>query len=349
PIYQTTSQIGGLQARLSGDMPYLYPPVFVLLFVPFTVFPPVIAGYIWDIVVLGFLVWSASVLIKTFDIDLKKRTRILLYLGIISFGPTLTWVKAGQVSGLIAALLILSAASLRSGNDIHSGVFTTLGSAVKPFYATSGAHLLRSKKRLLSGILALMVVILTSLLLFGVNESLQYFEVLRSGKGWGVGIGPQNWNAGHFNPFYILGPVKHLPRLLIVIGTAGISLHSNWRDIPVEYIFALGVAIIPVAGPTANTLALNAVIPAVLVVGLYELEQTGKVPEVLAVGILLIHIHPYTVEFLSKLGPSIFSPLNNIAPIIPILQPAIYGLGLLLGYFVYKIHHIQSEEGFKIG
>jgi len=38
PLYQTTQEIPSLQAQISGDMPYLYPPVFILLFVPFTIF-----------------------------------------------------------------------------------------------------------------------------------------------------------------------------------------------------------------------------------------------------------------------------------------------------------------------
>jgi hypothetical protein len=114
------------------------------------------------------------------------------------------------------------------------------------------------------------------------------------------------------------------------------SLYANNAGIPIEYVFALGVAIIPLAGPTTNTLALNAVIPTILMIGLYEREKKQTFPKIIAVCAILIHIHPYTIEFVSKLGLQIYSPLTILTPVIPLLQPAIYGMGILLSYILYR-------------
>lgn len=336
PLYQTTQNIPVLDAQISGDMPYLYPPIFVLIFVPFTLFPPIIAGIVWDLITLSFLIWSVSKLVSTFEVDICWKKRFLLYLVVASFAPTITWMKLGQVSGLIAALLCLSGATLRSNRHELSGIFTTLGSVIKPFYATSGAHLLQHRRRLFGAVITGIAIIVLGLLVFGVDTHIEYIGVLREGKGWGPGAKPANWHATQFNPFYILGPLKHLPRVIIILSTAGLSLYSNKTEIPVEYIFALGVSIVPLAGPTTNTLALNAVIPAILMVSFYELENGGRFPKILAVSALLIHIHPYTIEFLSKFGPQIYPSLKILSPIIPILQPALYGMALLVGYLVYR-------------
>ncbi|KAB7515335.1 glycosyltransferase family 87 protein [Halosegnis rubeus] len=336
PLYQTTQEIPALDAQISGSMPYLYPPIVVLIFVPFTFLPPVISGVVWDLTILTFLIWSVSMLISTFNVTINRRKKLLLYFAVASFGPTITWMKAGQISGLLAALLCLSGATLRSNRHGLSGAFTTLGGIVKPFYATSGAHLLRHRKRFLSAVVSGAAILLFGLLVFGVDTHLEYLDVLRQGKGWETATGPTNWNAGHFNPFYILGPLKHLPRIIIVLGTAGLALYSNKTEIPIEYIFALGVSIVPLAGPTTNTLALSASIPAILMVGFYELEHNGEFPKILAISTLLIHIHPYTVEFVSKFGPQIYPPLKILTPVIPLLQPALYGMGLLVGYLVYR-------------
>jgi hypothetical protein len=115
-----------------------------------------------------------------------------------------------------------------------------------------------------------------------------------------------------------------------------LALYSNKTEIPIEYIFALGVSIVPLAGPTTNTLALTAAIPAVLIVGFYELEKEGKFPKIVAISVLLVHIHPYTVELVSKLGPQIYPPLEILTPVIPLLQPALYGMALLVGYVFYR-------------
>lgn len=164
---------------------------------------------------------------------------------------------------------------------------------------------------------------------------MEYIGVLRNGGGWLTPLDPGDWHATHFNPFYIFGSLHILFRGIIILGTAGLALHSNKTEIPIEYIFALGVSIVPLAGPT-NTLALNAVIPAILIVMFYELENKGEIPIILAISGLLIHIHPYTIEFLSKFGPQIYPSLKTLTPVIPLLQPALYGMGLLVGYLVYR-------------
>lgn len=336
PLYQTTQEVPALDAQISGDMPYLYPPIFVLIFVPFTFLPPIISGILWNLVTLMFLIWSVSMLVSTFEVDICWKKRLLLYLVVASFAPTITWIKLGQVSGLLTALLCLSGAKLRSNSHELSGMFTTLGSIVKPFYATSGAHLLRDRRRFFSAVITGVGIIVFGLVIFGVDTHIEYIGVLKEGKGWETAIGPSNWHATHFNPFYILGPLKHLPRAIIVLGTAGLALYSNKTEVPVEYIFALGVSIVPLAGPTTNTLALNAVIPAILMVSFYELEMGEGIPKILAISTLLIHIHPYTIEFLSKFGPQIYPPLKSLTSIIPLLQPALYGMALLVGYLVYR-------------
>lgn len=336
PLYQTTQEVSTLEAQISGDMPYLYPPIFVLIFVPFTFLPPVISGVVWNLTTLMFLIWSVSKLVSTFEVDIHRNERLLLYLAVASFAPTITWMKLGQVSGLVAGLLCLSGATLRSNRHELSGVLTTLGSIVKPFYATSGAHLLRQRRRFISAVITCTGIILLGLLIFGIDTHLEYVGVLREGKGWETAVGPSDWNATHFNPFHILGPLEHLLRAIIILGTAGLALYSNKTETPIEYIFALGVSIIPFAGPTTNTLVLSAVIPAILMVSLYELENGEQFPKILAFSALLIHIHPYTIEFLSKFGPQIYPPLKILTPVIPLLQPALYGMVLLVGYLAYR-------------
>jgi hypothetical protein len=337
PLYRTTREVPGLEAEISGEMPWLYPPIFVLIFVPFTILPPIVAGFVWNLLTLMFLIWSVSQLLFSFNIYPDRKVRILIYLSVVSFGPTITWMKAGQVSGLLVGFLCLSGASLRPGHQWLSGIFCTLSSAFKPFYATTGTHLLCNRRRLLSATISGITVVLIGLLIFGIRPHMEYLTILFEGKGWGMKlVSPDNWAADHFEPFYILGSIQHLPRLILVIGVIGMSLYANNAGIPIEYVFALGVAIIPLAGPTTNTLALNAVIPTILMIGLYEREKKQTFPKIIAVCAILIHIHPYTIEFVSKLGPQIYSPLTILTPVIPLLQPAIYGMGILLSYTLYR-------------
>lgn len=334
-LYQPMQEVPELETQFQ-DLRYLYPPIFVLVFVPFTFLPPIFSGILWNLITLIFLIWSVDRLVSTFEIDICWKKRVLLYFVVASFAPTITWIKLGQVSGLLAGLLCLSGATLRSKRHGLSGVLTVLGSMIKPFYATSGAHLLRHRKRLLNAVITSLGLIILGVLIFGIDPHLEYIGVLREGKGWGPAVGPANWHATHFNPFYIFGPLKHFPRVIIILGTAGLALYSNKTEVPIEYIFALGVSIVPLAAPTTNTLALNAVIPAILIVAFYELEKGKRFPKILLISALFIHVHPYSVEFLSKFGPQIYPPLKIITPFIPLLQPALYGMVLLVGYLFYR-------------
>jgi hypothetical protein len=101
PLYRTTREVPGLEAEISGEMPWLYPPIFVLIFVPFTILPPIVAGFVWNLLTLMFLIWSVSQLLYSFNIYPDRKVTILIYLSVVSFGSTITWMKAGQVSGLL--------------------------------------------------------------------------------------------------------------------------------------------------------------------------------------------------------------------------------------------------------
>lgn len=342
-LYTTSSQITELQSVPFANMEYLYPPIFVFIFIPFTAFGPILAGYIWGVTSILFLIWSVSKLISMYNTDLGRQETVLLYYIVISFGPVISWVKHGNMSAVLAGFLCLSAVTLRAKRDIMSGILTTFAVLVKPFYATSGAYLLRDRNRMVGAFLMVFIIISISLSIFGLEIHTNYLEVLQQGQGWGDKLPtPNKWSAGQYNPFYIFGNYRNLVRGTLVLFTAAISLYSINLKIPDEYIFALGVVIIPTAAPVTFTYALTAIIPGVIVVSLYELEAKEKIPLTFFFGALLVHIHPYTVDFFSKFGPNIYPPMNVFSPIVPILQPALWGTIILYGFILYRIIHYDS-------
>lgn len=338
PLYTTSSNIPELQSVPFANMEYLYPPIFVLIFIPFTLTSPMYAGYLWGLISILFLMFSIRQLVLTYNVGFDRREKLLFYYLIISFGPLISWVKHGNMSGILAGLLCLSGAALRAEKDFLSGALTTITATVKPYYATSGAYFLHNRDRLLGATAATITFILLSYSFFGVDVHTNYFEVLIHGEGWGKGLPtPDEWSAGQYNPFYAFGRYKNLVRVFIILITAIVALYTSRHDVSDEYIYALGVVIVPTAAPVTFTYTLTAIIPAAIMLVLYDLETNEKLPIPFIIGILLVHIHPYTVDFLAKFGPNIYPPMRSISWIVPIVQPALWGSVVMFGFILYRI------------
>jgi hypothetical protein len=77
---------------------YLYPPVFVLLFAPFTALPPDTAAPVWSACSVAFLWLGLQALVAALGLDLDPVDRGLLLLAVVGFQPLLLSVKLGRRS-----------------------------------------------------------------------------------------------------------------------------------------------------------------------------------------------------------------------------------------------------------
>jgi len=335
---------------------YLYPPFVLPLFYPFSWL-----GFEAGPVLLGavslFLLWvGIEAVAGTFGARLAVPERILLLFALFGFHPALWDFKWAQVSTLLAAVLCFAFLTHERGDRGYrgstylSGVLTTLGSSVKIFYATSGAHLLRDRRRFGAAIATAGALLAGSVLVFGVSTHLAYLDVLTWGKGWGTGqLAPAEWQTAYYRPFFLidqlLDSIGLTPPDVWIIGATilgtlaviGLSLAARDEPAAARPTFALGVAVVPLLAPRAYTHDLVVMLlPAVIVLGL-ELERDDGLPWLPVLAVLLFHLHSPGTKLVIHL-------LGNSAAVL--LQPGVYGTFLLVGLASARVaEHASAPLG----
>jgi hypothetical protein len=248
---------------------------------------------------------------------------------------------SGQVTGILAGIFCLVGAGYmqqKRGGRI-SGILTTIPIVFKVYYAPTAAPLLRDCRNLLTAITAGASIILTGVIIFDIQTTIEYLRVLSGGKGWGTTVDPPiMWNINDFHPFYYLDNVGYIIRALLLTTIATIAYRS--RDYKLEqidlYIYSFGVLGVVLGAPVFSTPNLTITIPVILFLLATTIHNRPGVFATTLIATVLIHVHPYTNEFLSsillpKLGVEAFSKV-----ILPVVQPAVWGTFILLTCVTYE-------------
>ncbi|MFC6973753.1 glycosyltransferase family 87 protein [Halomicroarcula sp. GCM10025709] len=309
---------------------YLYPPLVVVLFVPFTELGAE-AATAWNIASVAFLWFSLQALVTGLGYRLRWWESSLMLPLLVGFQPLLISLKLGQMAPFMAGLLTLSAAVMvQSDGRLKQGVSgaaTAVVGLVKFAYAPVGAHLLRSRTRLLGAVTAGVVFVGASVLLVGVEAHRTYIDVLAWGVGQGGGTRPPTlWLPPYYRPIHWLPGAQAL-RLLgsfAIIAVAGLTDWGSDRTL-----FALGVSAFALLTPLPYTYYFVALLPAVVLLVDEELTADGY-PALPVLGLLCVHLHAYGLNFLANHLPSMLPPVQVLRPYF-VLQPGLWGTLLLVG------------------
>ncbi|WP_164471654.1 glycosyltransferase family 87 protein [Halosimplex salinum] len=336
---------------------YLYPPVVVLLFWPFTAplsFRP--AAMAWVLATAVFLWLGLQALVAALGYDLRRSERLGLAVLLAGFHPVVLTAKLGQTALFMGGLLSVAAAALirdgtgRADRDrgattgsrwaYVSGAATAVVGVVKFAYAPVGAHLLHDRRRKVGALLVVPPLVWLSIRFFGVAAHLTYVDVLR----WGVEQGsdgarsPTLWLAPYFKPLAWL-PAAQAVRLVVCLGVVACSLLAPPRAR--RTVFALGVAAVPLFTPQTYTYYFVALLPVAVILLAVELERDGR-PELVLLGVLCLHLHAYGLKFLVHTVPSAFPAFETLRPAYLLLQPGLWGNALLFG--LAALRTVQSID-----
>ena len=347
-LYYTPSRPAA-PSHPGGVFPYLYPPIVILPFIPLALLPFWGAAGIWVFASLAVAVLGARALLNAYGVSLSRLQTLLLGYGIFAFAPTIIWFKLGQVTGIFVGSLCFAAATLErdSGDRFKWISFALLPAIVKPPYAVAMAPALNDWQRVLRAIVLGATVVVVSVLLFGIEAHEAYLGVLRGGKGWHLNTLPiPKFSFFIFRPFHVFGSARVALRVVLLVSLVGYILARRSRRPGVERaLFALGCAAIPLLHPTVNTLTLNALIPAYLIVFASEFRHPDGTLTVPLLSLAFVQVHPYATSVLSWFGTGVLSPIEPLVPLVPVLQPGLWGLVALVGFIIYRIEHFG---GFRL-
>lgn len=343
PIYQQNEN-GGFHGT------FLYPPIYLLLFRPFTAALPFReAAIAWSVVSVTLLWVALQFVISAFGIRLRIWERGVLLWAILGFQPLLLGVKMGQTAALLAGLLTLALYALIRGEwgntpwSLASGGLTAFVGLFKLSYAPSGAHLLANRDRLLGAIGLTIALLGGSLLIFGLEIHRTYVDVLL----WGIGRSsdarsPALWLAPYYRPLAWIPFTLALKVGASIAIVAGALLAAPVAD---RETFALGVAAFPLLSPLTYAYYFVALLPAILVLLAVELERDGR-PLVPLLGLVLIHLHSYGLWFSVVYLPEHFPVMAEYRAFYPLLQPGLWGNLILVGLAGYRVAESTSLARF---
>jgi len=244
-------------------------------------------------------------------------------------------------------------ASSGAAGAVLSGVLTTVGTTVKLFYMTAGAHLLRDGRRLAGAVASGAVLLGGSLLVFGLDTHLAYLDVLTWGKGWGTEqLPPAKWQTAYFRPFYLVDQFVEtigisVPNswiiaatVLGVLGVIALSLAARHSPAAAQPTFALGVAVVPLLAPRAYTHDLVVLLLPALVLLAVELDREDGLAWLPVFAVLLLHFHtPGT-----KLVNEVLGASDAV-----LIQPGVYGTAILVGLAAVRVAEHARLPGERAG
>ncbi|MFW6448449.1 MAG: glycosyltransferase family 87 protein [Halobacteriota archaeon] len=326
---------------------YLYPPVTLLAYLPFTTFDFYTGAILFGATSLVLLWVGLEAVVRVLGYRPTVGERLIALPALFAFQPALRDFKWAQTATLLAALLCFAfyaqeLGSRRGGSRavrFASGALTTLASSFKLFFATSGAHLLRDRDRLIGALSTAVGLAIASVAIFGVENHLTYLEVLTWGKGWGESLPPVLWDASAaYRPLYVFGGLGLPLRVLGVIAVIALALvgrragghQARWST------FALGVAAVPLLAPRADSHDLVVLLlPAIILVAI-EFDRPDGRAWVPVLAVLLLHLHRYVIELV--IDPPAWLPAGAyLAANAGWFQPAMWATFLLVGLAAYRL------------
>lgn len=347
---------------------YLYPPVYLLAFVPFASwFGWPVAAEAWIVLSVGLLWLGLNALVWTYVPSLRTAERFALAAGslvlLVGFHPILYGIRLGQASIIVAAIVTAAVVAMERDRPdrrwlaVVSGALTAVGGTVKLFYAPVGAHLLLDRVRLVAAVVAGVLLAAASIAVFGLETNLDYLHVLAWGEDWGTDPAHPSWGwiPGYYRPLYGLTDLHPLLALIARLGVVlGIIAIALWvRDAGADReVFALGIVAIPLVGPQVSTHDLAVVLPAIVILAAVEVRRDGHVwLPVLA--LLLFHWQAYVTFGVANV-PDWIPFSAAIIDASPWLQPGLYGNVALMALAVHRAlehrpprwyHRNRSQSG----
>lgn len=330
---------------------YLYPPLVSLLFRPLVLLPFRLSGMVWQFSTAVLLFAGVARLYRD-AADAPPKVSLIVGLLALCSAPIVSGLALGQVTPLLIALMCFSSSSALCDEAGRSGVTAALPGLVKPMYLGFGVHLLRDRRRFATSVLTVALLTAVSVALFGIQLHLDYLAVLRGGKGWGAIVPPSEWTAGTFRPFFVFGRYHLIPKLgVAALSTTLVLWSAGSGDGGTERLsLALACLTVPLISPSPNTLILGACIPAVVLLLSVERTLSDGVPSAVYALAALIPLQPILVATVAGFGPSVVPDIALLSPLLPIVQPAAWGvLGLyaLTGFRLADSRRSESSRLFR--
>ena len=277
PLFSAAAtDVAGAAAR-GRITPWVYLPVYTVLFVPLTPLRFEAALFAWTAGSFVALWLSVLVLARELGYRLTGRRLVGSWIALLVYPPVVWGLTLGQVTLVMTALLTLGVVRLlrsrtRDDESESSGVARATGGAfvattvlLKPFYAPAAADVVHDRARLVGAAAGGAAIAGLSVALFGPAPHREYLAVLAVGNGWGLGREFVQWFPSWYEPLSVVGPAQHGVRAVLGVVTAAVGIRAvGGGERAVRSTAALGLVSVALVAPNTHTLEFIPFLPAAL-------------------------------------------------------------------------------------
>ncbi|WP_254269479.1 glycosyltransferase family 87 protein [Halorussus aquaticus] len=358
----------GTKAALDGDALYLneqyssqhgefiYPPVTLLYFAVYTLFPFTIAygiQLVVSLVAASYAAWAAVQTIRTHR-SLSRTDSVLIGLFFLFSACSLAALSLGQINLLLLALLVFGYRRLADNEQLAAGASFAVAAIPKLFPGLLGLYLLsrRAWRAALSAIAVGVGGMLVGALVFGYELTRNYFVWLVTNRG--IKTGTLSASTPPSEDLYIVTLMRPLANVFPSLDVSGYFVLSLVLLLPVlGYVYA-GVSGVrdDLVAFLATLVVMVILVPPQLIYGvfiyfplvvLYYLTHDHRRRAIFGVSLVLINVIFVPEQFATALqalslpSPFVADVIGVVRPLLGFASVPLLGfLAALLGCVVHR-------------
>lgn len=325
------------------QLTYNYTPALYPVFVLLTAGGYVLFKFLWLLLSVLATVGGTAALLDAerwhLNANFSDISIVAVSVASVGFQPMVTNFKVGQTTPLMYLFVGASWWLLRRRKDGWSGAAIVGTALFKPYFiapiAVGGR---RGYRRMLLGFgMAFLLLNLLSVFAFDAQSLLEYYlKLYRFITAEGAPVSYDrfaDWSPTHVRPFYWLGPAEVVVRGAFVLTTlVAAALHAlGVEDEPLG-VYAVSLTSILLGLRTATGVDMAMLLAPLVLLGVWLYDRDSWLLTVLLGSFVSFMAHEYVLEVLVGAGtavPAIAANERLVISLLPILQPANYGVLLL--------------------
>jgi len=334
---------------------YHYHPIVILIFYPLYFLGYLGFKIVWLLLSVAFTAGGTYLLLRAeadyWNFPISKTQLGILSIAAIGFAPMVTNFKSGQSTPLMYLFVALTWWYFRRSNYSLGGTMLSVPLLIKPYFIAPLVIYVRRDRAI--GVLTFVGGGIAANILAGVTIGWDtvvdyYVELAAIGPGQAETSIPaltfDAWFSNSLRMFYWFGEVGSLVvfgLFAVPLAYATLTYLFEQRAMPAD-MYAYSAGLLMLWFPVGSVVDLAMVLAAVVVLG-FRIYVHGTDLAMIALGVsfLLMHVHPYFMEFFVGAGPlyiqSLYDYEQLILTVIPYLQPAMWGLIVLAGLLTLSI------------
>lgn len=335
------------------QLAYKYTPIVFLLFELLATFGYVPFKLLWLLLSLvgtasgTYLLLAAET--DVHGVDVSQRTLAAVAAVSVGFQPMVTNFKIGQSTPVMYAAVAAAWYLYRRDRDLIAGAAITGATVIKPYF-TAPLVLFWRRDRL-RGLVGFTAAFLAAnavgVAAFGVPTLVDYYEIIlrfvvdeADQTAYGTF---EAWTATQFRPFVWLGPLSLPVRLLLLAPAAYATIrYVVGRAVAPARLAAVSILTVLLVLTTSTVVDVAMTLFVVVLLGVPAYAAAdGRRLGLLVGAFLSVHVHPYLLEALVGVGPTVVPVLaaneGVVVALTQVLQPATYGCLALLALTTVRL------------